>query len=101
MFLNAHGVEWRGNPDYASWRFGEVVDDVDAVLAAVRRAQARHAGFLPVQRDGVDAALGRDWAEAPARAAALFGEFLLRDRPELRVLPPRIVAAPVIAPNEI
>ncbi len=26
VFMNSHGVEWQGDPNYANWRLGEVID---------------------------------------------------------------------------
>lgn len=41
IFLNPGRHEWRGNPDFAHWRAGQVIDDVaqleDALTAAVTR----------------------------------------------------------------
>lgn len=54
VFLNAHGVRWRDDPNYAHWRAGPVlsrVDDLDAGLQEALRAQPRYA---PVQRELFD-----------------------------------------------
>ena len=52
VFLNAHGVDWRGRADYAHWRAGPVVDHVDRLEAALDEAVARHADVhAPVQRE--------------------------------------------------
>jgi CDP-glycerol glycerophosphotransferase (TagB/SpsB family) len=82
IFLNPHGVSWRNDPHYACWNLGEVVDDPAQLMAAVRRAQARHAEFLPAQQQASVRTLGDDWANAPARAAGLIGDFLLRKATE-------------------
>jgi hypothetical protein len=78
VFLNAQDAGWRGNPDYRCWNFGEVVDDAAAVPAAVRRAPERHGEFLSEQQAMQAEALGDDWQNAPARAADLIRDYLLR-----------------------
>lgn len=84
VFLNTSGAAWRDNPDYACWRFGEVVDAWQDVMPAVQRAAARHPEFAALQKEGVAAALGDDWLHAPARAAGLIRDFLAREEPALR-----------------
>lgn len=37
LFVNAHGVAWQGDPDYAFWHLGEVVG-ADGVVPALGRA---------------------------------------------------------------
>ncbi len=52
VFLNAHGVRWEGSADYAHWRAGPVVDDLDRLEAALDEAVERHAtAYAPVQRE--------------------------------------------------
>ncbi|WP_340313781.1 glycosyl transferase [Rhizorhabdus argentea] len=69
LFLDAHGVNWRGNPDYAMWGFGEVCTSVDAAMAAIGTAAARHGEFADIQRAAVADALGDTGARAPHLAA--------------------------------
>lgn len=79
VFLNAHGVAWARDPSYACWKFGEVVDDLSSVMPAIARAEARHAEFLPVQREALPQAVGLRPEEAPAKAAALIRAYLCPD----------------------
>jgi hypothetical protein len=53
VFVNAHGVRWEDDPDYAFWHLGEVAAP-DAIPNAVARATDRHADFLPLQHAAVD-----------------------------------------------
>ncbi|MBW8911467.1 MAG: hypothetical protein JF564_06200, partial [Sphingomonas sp.] len=69
LFLDAHGVSWRGNPDYMMWGFGEVCASVDAAMAAMGTAAARHGEFAEIQRAAVADALGATGAQAPYLAA--------------------------------
>jgi len=68
LFLNAHGVEWRGRPDYDFWAAGEVIEALDRLPGALVEADAVHLGFRAIQERFAHAALG-DTRGAPARAA--------------------------------
>lgn len=50
LFLNAHGVEWRGDPNYRCWELGPVIDDASHLGAALTRALDTHDEFLAVQK---------------------------------------------------
>jgi hypothetical protein len=52
IFLNAHGVSWRGDPSYLHWSLGRVVDRVASDLGpALESAFASHPDHLPRQRE--------------------------------------------------
>lgn len=51
LFVNAHGADWQGSEDYAMWRFGAVITPDADPVAAIARAFADHASYLPWQRD--------------------------------------------------
>ncbi len=76
VLLNAHGVAWQNDPNYAFWHLGEVVDRKDAILAAINHAQARHPDFRAAQECAVTRAMGEGWPDAPARAAGFIRDFL-------------------------
>jgi hypothetical protein len=67
VFLNAHGVKWGGNPDYAFWSLGEVTTP-DLVWGATSRAQAEHGKYLDRQVRAVNATFAN--IDNPARSAA-------------------------------
>ncbi|MET0986099.1 MAG: hypothetical protein ABW034_11910, partial [Steroidobacteraceae bacterium] len=50
LFLNAHGVEWRGDPNYRCWELGPVIHDVSELNAALARACDTHGEFLHAQQ---------------------------------------------------
>jgi hypothetical protein len=50
LFLNSHGVDHRGDANYAHWQAGEVMADPTGLGAALDRAFATHDAYLPVQR---------------------------------------------------
>ena len=49
VFLNSHGVDWRGRADWAHWRTGEVIGGVDRLESALTRAAAVHPTFRSEQ----------------------------------------------------
>lgn len=58
VFLNARGVAWESDPNYAMWVCGEVVGDVADVVAAVDRSALRHAEYAAVQAEFAGRSLG-------------------------------------------
>lgn len=65
IFINAHGVDWRGDPAYEHWTFGQVIDHPDDLAAAIARAAALQPDFEPIQR----AALARSIDDSPVPAS--------------------------------
>jgi hypothetical protein len=51
LFLNSQNADWRGNPNYAHWQTGEVIDGPEGLGAALDRAVAEHRHYLPVQQE--------------------------------------------------
>jgi hypothetical protein len=50
VFLNAHGVDWRGDESYRHWRYGPVLDSLDGLIGEIDDAQVGHADFIDEQR---------------------------------------------------
>jgi CDP-glycerol glycerophosphotransferase (TagB/SpsB family) len=51
IFLNTHHVDHRGDPNYAHWQAGQVIDSIDDLGAALNQAQTDHAHvYRPIQR---------------------------------------------------
>jgi hypothetical protein len=76
LHLNAHGVDWQGDPDYAHWQAGPVAAPGDDILAAVDQAIATHAECQPVQRQLLADTFSITDQPASARAAQAIVEFL-------------------------
>jgi hypothetical protein len=77
VFLNAHRVEWRDDPNYLFWHMGEVIEDVADLLPALARAPARFAEeYRAVQVAMARRTFGEDIAGAPARVADLVTRFV-------------------------
>lgn len=49
VFLNSHHVAWEGDPDYAFWQAGEVIDDVGGLASALEQAWREHPRYRAVQ----------------------------------------------------
>ncbi len=89
LFVNGHGADWRGNPDYAMWRFGPVIEPVDDLGAALDHAFASWPAFREAQMARTQTAFdGIDWdaagqvifhgADPVERAAAIVARELVQ-----------------------
>ncbi|HKY91910.1 MAG TPA: hypothetical protein VJM11_12760 [Nevskiaceae bacterium] len=58
LFLDAHATAWRGDPNYASWRLGEVCGSAQDLEARLDAAFERHREFESVQRAYIDETFG-------------------------------------------
>ncbi|MFN4356207.1 hypothetical protein [Sphingopyxis alaskensis] len=79
VFLNAHRVDWVGDPDYLFWTLGDVVDDLADLPAALDAAPARHPRYADAQRARLAESIGGDPAGAAARGAEAILHFLAKD----------------------
>jgi hypothetical protein len=77
IFLNAHGVDWQGDPNFVHWQLGDVVDDPRDLMAAIRAAPARHALYRAKQEELAEASLGQRQG-ATIRAADAILDFMRR-----------------------
>jgi len=50
LHLNAHGVDWRGNRDFANWNTGPVIGPQDDILAGLDEAIATFSQYEPYQQ---------------------------------------------------
>ncbi|OAJ67536.1 CDP-Glycerol:Poly(glycerophosphate) glycerophosphotransferase [Gluconobacter cerinus] len=69
VFLNAHQIDWRNNPDFTHWHFGDVVDDPRDLLNIIRAAPERHRLYRDRQQEMADRSLG-DRSPGAARRGA-------------------------------
>lgn len=51
VFLDPHGRQWQGDPNFAHWGAGAVVSSIDAMAAALDEALARPHRYDDVQRE--------------------------------------------------
>ena len=78
VFLNGHGVDWRGDPNYAYWQLGDVVDDPADLMPAIAAAGERHALYRERQEELASATLGDRSGGPSERAAEAVLRFLRR-----------------------
>jgi hypothetical protein len=78
VFLNAHGADWRGNPDYPMWRLGEVADTPEQAIALISRAAEDHPKFVNAQVEERARRIGKLEPGAAERAAQAITAFLHR-----------------------
>jgi hypothetical protein len=76
VFLNSHRALWQGDANFAHWRAGPVIDEVDALGAALARSRQDHeAVWKPIQQAMFDESFDltdEPSAERAARAVARF-----------------------------
>ncbi|PZO90001.1 MAG: hypothetical protein DI623_08285 [Sphingomonas sanxanigenens] len=51
IFLNAHGIDYQGDPNFSHWSAGEVIDKVDDLGPALDRAWALHESRYAAAQD--------------------------------------------------
>ncbi|WP_230975756.1 hypothetical protein [Acetobacter garciniae] len=76
VFLNAHNIDWRDNPDFAHWHLGDVIDDPRDLPAAIAAAPERHALYRARQEDMAARSLGDRTPGAARRGADAIRNFL-------------------------
>jgi hypothetical protein len=70
IFLNAAGVAWADNPDFAHWLLGDVIDSVAPLPAALDRAVTEPERYRATQEAAFSATFSRCDEPASRRAAA-------------------------------
>ena len=79
LFLNAHEVDWEGDPDYLFWTLGDVIDDIADLPDALDQATAHHPRYIDAQRERLAESIGGDPAGAARRGADAIARFLAKD----------------------
>lgn len=80
VFLNAHGIDWKDDPNFANWHLGDVVDDPAKVMDAIRAAPARLDLYREAQERAIAATLGDTTPGAYRRAADAIMAFVAQGR---------------------
>jgi len=83
VFLNPHKVKWRDNPHFRSWTLGEVVEDIDELMPALRRAKDMHPHYIEAQK----AFIGGSLSQPPGGAIRYTADSLLEYLEKGRVDP--------------
>ncbi len=76
VFLNAGGVDWRGDENYGHWRFGPVLDSTTDLVDAIDAARANHNGFVAAQVAGFAETFSMAEEPASERAARAIADFM-------------------------
>lgn len=69
LFINAHHVAWQDDPNYVHWHLGDVVEEPEQLMDAIRAAPSRHHLYLNRQREAKRATFGEDAGRPSVRAA--------------------------------
>ncbi len=76
LFLNSHGVDWQGDPNYLHWQAGPVIESAEDLLGAIDAAVASHPDYGPVQQALIDATFSLSERPSAERAADAITAFL-------------------------
>lgn len=76
LFLNSHGADWQGDPNYLHWQAGPVLDSADGLLDAIDDAVAAHPDYAPAQQALIDATFSLSERPSAERAADAISDFL-------------------------
>lgn len=77
IFLNSHGAQWQGNPNYEHWTLGPVLDDPAGLGAALDAVTPLPEPFREAQMRAFAYSFDMDNPEPPSRrAAAAIAEFM-------------------------
>jgi hypothetical protein len=90
LFIDAHGVDWRGDENYAHWAFGPVVRGADGICEAVGAAREAHGAFRAAQVHGFSRTFDLNGPSSQRAAAAIIDRVYAR-----RTAPARIKLQPV------
>jgi len=92
LFLNSHGINWRGNPNFEHWRAGPVIDHPRQIAAGLERAIATHpAEYLARQR--AMRSYSFDLSDIPSSQRAADALLRFAHRGEVSVAAPQGLAA--------
>ena len=91
IFLNSHGIEWQGDPNFAHWQAGEVISSPRELGPALERAKDLHEShYRPIQERLFAESFDLDGRPSSERAAAVIAA--LADR-RGKIIPLRPVQA--------
>ncbi len=76
LFLNSHGVDWHGDPNYLHWQAGPVLESADGLLDAIDAALALYPDYVSAQKALIDATFSLSDRPSAERAADAITAFL-------------------------
>src|SRR5262249_27598207 len=76
IFINSHRARWQDDPNYAFWRFGPVVDSINALDAALKAAGPDLVRYKPIQEEAFRRTFDLQPEPSAQRAADAIAAFL-------------------------
>lgn len=80
LFLDAAGIDWKDDENYAHWHFGPVVTSANGLIEAVDHARESHPSFVAQQKAAFEATFGDSPVLPAERAAAAIASHLRQRR---------------------
>lgn len=81
IFLNSHGIDWQGDPNFAHWQAGEVISSPRELGPALERAKDLHEShYRPIQERLFAESFDLDGRPSSERAAAVIADLASRQR---------------------
>jgi hypothetical protein len=76
LFLDNHGADWEGDPNYRHWNYGPVHRSSAGIVGKVAEAVAMHGTYLAAQYRGIAETFDHEESRSSERAARAVGDFL-------------------------
>lgn len=76
LFLDPNGVDWQSDPNYAHWRLGPVLTQIDALDEGLDRAVADHGRYCNTQLSAFTDTFDLTAVSSARRAAVAISDFL-------------------------
>ncbi|HKR89786.1 MAG TPA: hypothetical protein VJS38_16570 [Phenylobacterium sp.] len=94
VFLNPHKLAWQGDPNFAHWRTGPVIEGAAGLGPALDAARSEHGSrYAPIQRELFDYSFDLTDEPSSVRAARAVARFAgLPDVPRVRAPEPALTA---------
>jgi hypothetical protein len=75
IFINSHGHDYRGDPNYAHWQAGDVISSIDELGTSLKHAEARHNSmYEAVQQDMLNYTFDLSGGTSSCKAARAIAE---------------------------
>lgn len=78
IFINAHGVDWRGREDYAHFALGQVIERPEELGPALARSAEMQPHFEPLQRAAMAGSIEQGDRPASQRQADAILDFIAK-----------------------
>jgi len=79
VFFGPEARDWKGDPDYAHWRYGDVTFSTVDAMEALTQASSQHKVYKDIQIEGIKQAFGQSDVYAPTMTANIIADFVFKD----------------------